>query len=723
MIAPDFSLLTAGEAVFDGLARQVLYSSVIAALVMAVIWTFKIKNPVWQLGLWSLVLLRLVLPPDLSSPVSLRAAFEAAPIELPKIDLALPSASKPTSPPPVTPTPPTPVTDTASLQTEWMERVVDTSPAIAAPVRKPVRHAVSPLPTVAEVAPPAPPSPPMWKALFALLWLVGMGYFAARYLSRLAFYRRLVTDADPVKHPLVAAAVERWRRNFRISRPIRVVTQPDDGGRAGERDGFVSPFTVGLFRPVIFLPRGIVECGSEPDAFAKLIDSVIAHEAAHIRRLDDLWIRLENLIQIAFFFHPAVWLARHAIDLAREKICDRMVVGASRKAPQDYLRGLLEAAKAPVAARQGPRPTFTVITQPEAVPAFNPALFKLRDRIASLKGETILTPPKTLPVAATLAFVAACAMPMAAETQSRESDTVIAHADNGKAKATALNTPVVRLQVVTTQDPTTNGETVAALALVQAEDDEPPAGWRKEGEADGQEARERAHEERERARELREREREARAREREERHRAREEARRQEEKDRQLREEMRELRRERARAIEDAMESVEDTREEIYEWRAEFSEEVHEAISEAAEAMSELQSEGFANIHEAMADMQEDMADLDVDISDAINEAMRSLDEVEWHSEVVIDGENIEGLSDEERARIRKELRETREEFAKHSAEIRERVRIEMADVQKRVQRVQEYLSSPEFKAKLEESQRALEQAFAGLEDARRDAN
>lgn len=719
MIAPEFSLLNFGEAVFDGLARQVIYSSVIAVVVVAVIWTFKIKNPVWQLGLWSLVLLRLVLPPDLSSPVSLRAAFDAAPISLPKIDLALPAADRPA----VTTAPPSPVTDTAALQAKWMERVVDTSPAVAAPNRKPVQRAVRPLPTVAETVPAASPSSPMWKALFALLWLVGMGYFAARYLSRLAFYRRLVTDADPVRHPVVAAAVERWRKNFRISRPIRVVTQPDDGGRAGERDGFVSPFTIGLFRPVIFLPRGIVECGAEPDAFAKLVDSVIAHEAAHIKRLDDLWIRLENLIQIAFFFHPAVWLARHAIDLAREKICDRMVVGAGRKAPQDYLRGLLEATKVPLAARQEPRPTFTVITEPEAVPALNPALFKLRDRIASLKGETILTPPKTLPVAATLAFVAACAMPMAAETRSQESDTVVAQAKDGEAKATALSTPVVRLQVVTAQDPATNSEAVAALALVQAEDDEPPAGWRKEGDADDQDARERAREARELAREARERERELRAREREERHREREEARRQEEENRQVREEMRQLRRERVQAIEEAMESVEDTREEIYEWRAEFSEEVHEAIGEAAEAMAELQSEGFANIHEAMADMQEDMADLDIDISDAVDEVMRSLDEVDWESDFAIDNGDFDRLSDEERARIREELRETREELAKHSAEIRESVRVEMAEVQKRVKRVQEYLNSPEFKAKLEESQRALEEAFAGLEEARQDAN
>src|SRR6266849_4148436 len=73
----------------------------------------------------------------------------------------------------------------------------------------------------------------------------------------------------------------------------------------------------GWFRPVVLLPVRALTGLSEAQ-----IEAVIAHELAHIRRLDCF----VNLFQIAtetlLFYHPAVWWVSQRIRAERENCCD-----------------------------------------------------------------------------------------------------------------------------------------------------------------------------------------------------------------------------------------------------------------------------------------------------------------------------------------------------------------------------------------------------------------
>src|SRR6266849_6046438 len=73
----------------------------------------------------------------------------------------------------------------------------------------------------------------------------------------------------------------------------------------------------GWFRPVVLLPVRALTGLSEAQ-----IEAVIAHELAHIRRLDCF----VNLFQIAtetlLFYHPAVWWVSQRIRAEREHCCD-----------------------------------------------------------------------------------------------------------------------------------------------------------------------------------------------------------------------------------------------------------------------------------------------------------------------------------------------------------------------------------------------------------------
>src|SRR6202521_113563 len=78
-----------------------------------------------------------------------------------------------------------------------------------------------------------------------------------------------------------------------------------------------APAVLGWFRPVVLLPvRALTGLTEEQ------IDAVIAHQLAHIRRLDCF----VNLFQIAtetlLFYHPAVWWVSQRIRAERENCCD-----------------------------------------------------------------------------------------------------------------------------------------------------------------------------------------------------------------------------------------------------------------------------------------------------------------------------------------------------------------------------------------------------------------
>ena len=97
-----------------------------------------------------------------------------------------------------------------------------------------------------------------------------------------------------------------------------------------------SPFILGIFKPKVYIPFNIDEATRS---------NVIAHENAHISRLDHVTKPLSFLILAVYWFNPFVWLAYILFCRDIEKACDEKVIdsmdGESRKA---YATALLECA-------------------------------------------------------------------------------------------------------------------------------------------------------------------------------------------------------------------------------------------------------------------------------------------------------------------------------------------------------------------------------------------
>ncbi len=80
------------------------------------------------------------------------------------------------------------------------------------------------------------------------------------------------------------------------------------------------PLAMGVWLPVVLLPAKLLE--RLPMA---QIEALLAHELAHIRRHDYLWNLLTSALEVALFYHPAVWFLGSELRVAREECCDTLV--------------------------------------------------------------------------------------------------------------------------------------------------------------------------------------------------------------------------------------------------------------------------------------------------------------------------------------------------------------------------------------------------------------
>ena len=104
--------------------------------------------------------------------------------------------------------------------------------------------------------------------------------------------------------------------------------------------GQMSPAVCGLFRPVILLPRVLADQLS-----ADQLRAVLLHEVFHLRR-KDVWVNCaQALLQIAYWWHPLLWLANARIRRLREEAVDDAVMLALRDEADGYAPTLLTVAK------------------------------------------------------------------------------------------------------------------------------------------------------------------------------------------------------------------------------------------------------------------------------------------------------------------------------------------------------------------------------------------
>jgi bla regulator protein blaR1 len=101
-------------------------------------------------------------------------------------------------------------------------------------------------------------------------------------------------------------------------------------------DGLASPITAGWWRPVVLVPASLAS-GMPAD----LLEALLAHELAHVKRFDYLVNLGQNVLEVLLFYHPAVWWISGRIRAEREHIADELAAEALGE-PRRLARALSE---------------------------------------------------------------------------------------------------------------------------------------------------------------------------------------------------------------------------------------------------------------------------------------------------------------------------------------------------------------------------------------------
>jgi beta-lactamase regulating signal transducer with metallopeptidase domain len=95
-----------------------------------------------------------------------------------------------------------------------------------------------------------------------------------------------------------------------------------------------APAVLGWFRPIVMLPVFALT-GLSPEQ----LQSVIAHELAHIKRMDSFVNVFQICVETLLFYHPAVWWLNGRIRAEREHCCDDIAVSVCGN-PLEFARAL-----------------------------------------------------------------------------------------------------------------------------------------------------------------------------------------------------------------------------------------------------------------------------------------------------------------------------------------------------------------------------------------------
>jgi len=147
----------------------------------------------------------------------------------------------------------------------------------------------------------------IWITAF---WFAGVGCLSLRFVCGVWGLHRVRAHVQTVPSELLEQA-----RGIAERLGVRAAWSLQTSASARE------PMTFGWLRPVILLPVSLLT--AQPPA---ILEAVLAHELAHIRR-HDLWINaMQRIVESIFFFHPVVWWMSRRVREEREICCDDIAV-------------------------------------------------------------------------------------------------------------------------------------------------------------------------------------------------------------------------------------------------------------------------------------------------------------------------------------------------------------------------------------------------------------
>lgn len=168
---------------------------------------------------------------------------------------------------------------------------------------------------------------PLLLPAMVWMWCGGLLLYSLRLGRSVWQIHRLRGSSRPVQDPAWLQQLQELAGRLGIRRQVTLA----------ESSGVGDPLTIGILRPLILFPVGMIN-----QLAVEEVEMILLHELAHIRRYDYLVNLLQSLVEVIFFYHPAVWWLSAEVQLAREHCCDDLALRHSRRDRMEYARTLTQ---------------------------------------------------------------------------------------------------------------------------------------------------------------------------------------------------------------------------------------------------------------------------------------------------------------------------------------------------------------------------------------------
>lgn len=149
----------------------------------------------------------------------------------------------------------------------------------------------------------------------AYIWMVGVALLLVKLIADILViqYIKKTANSNAIEDRF-SNLLNKVRNDLKIKKHVRLMTSHI----------IDAPITVGWIKPIVLFPIGMLNQLSIEE-----VESILAHELAHILRHDYIFNIIQSVVEVILFYHPALWYLSKIAREEREYHCDDIAL--SRK--------------------------------------------------------------------------------------------------------------------------------------------------------------------------------------------------------------------------------------------------------------------------------------------------------------------------------------------------------------------------------------------------------
>lgn len=162
------------------------------------------------------------------------------------------------------------------------------------------------------------------------IWILGVLYFTWSKVNKIKKLRkRLSSTSIELKDETILSISREIRNELNIKKGIPIFLN----------SAITSPFIIGTFNPIIYIPQNNYYFNNE-------IKYVLKHEFVHYKNKDILFKNIINFISIIYWFNPVIYFCTKSFYYYSELACDETVVKSKKLAiRKEYCKLIIESVK------------------------------------------------------------------------------------------------------------------------------------------------------------------------------------------------------------------------------------------------------------------------------------------------------------------------------------------------------------------------------------------